>query len=204
MRATLIHWWRISVSLIACAGLAGCAGGPSFSQLFDDSAAGEGTGFQGSALIRAVVILARHQATPQQRAVAERNAQAAIARLERQIATERPRSVAKKSAPRKKTAASTGTKPKTSAKKLAAAPAPESEPEPTPVKPAAKLPARIAVKTVKDEKTAPGAEAAVMIYDVQSRRIVGNEVYDIEDEPRPDETVKFDTTVVRYVGATTY
>jgi hypothetical protein len=203
VRATLKSWGRIFVSGVACLALAGCAGGPSFAELFDDSARGEGTGFQGSALIRAVVILARHQATPQQRAVAERNAQAAVAKLERQIAAQRPPTVAKKrSAPRKKTTSSSGAKPKSAARKLAAAP--ESEPEPAPAKPAAKLPARIAVRTVKDEKTAPGAEAAVMIYDVQARRIVRNEVYDIEDEPRPNETVKFDTTVVRYVGATTY
>lgn len=193
--------------------MAGCAGGPTFSQLFDDSAAGEGTGFQGAALVRAVVILARHQATPQQRAVAVRNAEAAIAKMEREIAAERPKAVAKrKSAPKKKTASASqpagGSKPKTSAKKLAGAPAPEPEPEPepepAPAKPARKLPTRIAVRTVKDANTAPGAEAAVMIYDVQARRIVGNEVYDIEDEPRPNETVKFDTAVVRYVGATTY
>jgi hypothetical protein len=195
--------WRAAVALAVCAGLSGCAGGPSFSQLFDDSAAGEGTGIQGAALVRAVVILARHQATPQQRAVAVRNAEAAIAKMEREIAATRPKSVAKKktTAPKKSTATSqpsAGTTPK----KLAAAP--EPEPEPEPVKPAKKLPARIAVRTVKDEKTAPGAEAAVMIYDVQARRIVGNEVYDIEDEPRPNETVKFDTAVVRYVGATTY
>lgn len=199
--------WRTAVSIVVCAALAGCAGGPSFAELFDDSAAGEGTGIQGAALVRAVVIIARHQATPQQRAAAVRNAEAAIAKMEREIAASRPKSVAKKkTTPRKKTAATSepsgGSKPK----KLASAPAPEPEPEPEPepVKPAKKLPARIAVKTIKDEKTAPDAEAAVMIYDVQARRIVGNEVYDIEDEPRPNETVKFDTAVVRYVGATTY
>jgi hypothetical protein len=205
--------WRAAVAFVVCAALSGCASGPTFSQLFDDSAAGEGTGIQGAALVRAVVILARHQATPQQRAVAVRNAEAAIARMEREIATSRPKTVAKKkTTPRKKPSVaaqpSGGAKPKSSTKKLAAAPAPEPEaevePEPEPVKPAKKLPARIAVTTVKDEKTAPGAEAAVMIYDVQARRIVGNEVYDIEDEPRPNETVKFDTSVVRYVGATTY
>ena len=203
--------WRGVVAFVVCAALSGCAGGPTFSQLFDDSAAGEGTGFQGAALVRAVVILARHQATPQQRAVAQRNAEQAIARLERQSAAERPKTASRKKSTARKTAAtapakrSGGTKPKPAAEKIAANPVePEPEPEPEPVKPAKKLPARIAVKTVKDEKTAPGARAAVMIYDVQARRIVGNEVYDIEDEPKPNETVKFDTNVVRYVGAATY
>lgn len=196
--------WRTAVALVVCASMAGCAGGPTFAELFDDSAAGEGTGFQGAALVRAVVILARHQATPQQRAAAERNAERAIAALERQIAAERPKPTAKKKSPPRKTATtakrSSGATPKE--KKVAAEPAAaEPEPEPAPSKPVKKLPARIAVRTVKDEKTAPGAEAAVMIYDVQARRIVGNEVYDIEDEPKPNETVKFDTNVVRYVGA---
>ncbi len=204
--------WRVALSLAVCGSLAGCAGGPSFAELFDDSAAGEGTGFQGAALVRAVVILARHQATPQQRAVAERNAERAVAALERQIATEKPKTVPrKKSAPRKKTASvsppakrTSGSKDKAPEKKVAAVPEPEPEPEPEPTKPKKKLPARIAVRTVKDDKTAPNAEAAVMIYDVQARRIVGNEVYDIEDEPQPGETVKFDTSTVRYVGSTTY
>ena len=204
--------WRVALSLAVCSSLAGCAGGPTFAELFDDSAAGEGTGFQGAALVRAVVILARHQATPQQRAVAERNAERAVAALERQIANERPKTAArKKPAPRKKTASvsppvkkTSGSKSKTPEKKVATAPEPDPEPEPEPSKPKKKLPARIAVRTVKDDKTAPNAEAAVMIYDVQARRIVGNEVYDIEDEPQPGETVKFDTSTVRYVGSTTY
>lgn len=194
---------RFACTVVVCLALAGCAGGPSFSELFDTSAAAEGTGIQGVGLIRAVVILARHQATQEQRAVATRNAEAAIARMEREIASERPRTTAKKkSPPRKKT--TTASAP-SGTKKRAGAPAPEPDEEPAPEPaPAKKLPARIAVRTVKDAKTAPGAEAAVMIYDVQARRIVGNEVYDIEDEPRPNETVKFDTAVVRYVGATTY
>lgn len=225
--------WRSAVSLLVCGALAGCAGGPSFGELFDESAAGEGTGIQGAALVRAVVILARHQATPRQREVAEQNARRAVAALERQIATERPKTIARKhSTPRTKTAAiskpkktTAGTKagttrknlpresPTIPGKKLAAtapAPEPEREPEPeperapAPAKPAKKLPARIAIRTVKDEKTVPGAEAAVMIYDVQARRIVGNEVYDIEAEPRSGDTVKFDTNVVRYVGASGY
>jgi len=180
--------WRAAVAGLVGVALAGCAGGPGFAELFDDSAAGEGTGIQGAALVRAVVILARHQATAEQRAVAEKRAQQAIAALERQLAAERsPTAAREKPAVRK---------PAPTARR-SGAPAP-----PAPTKPMKKLPARIAVRTVKDARTAPGAVAAVMIYDVQARRIVGNEVYDIEDEPRPDETVKFDTSVVRYVGAT--
>ena len=128
---------RSICTVAVCFALAGCAGGPSFSELFDTSAAAEGTGIQGVGLVRAVVILARHQATPQQRAVATRNAEAAIARMEREIAAERPKTTAKKkSPPRKKTVAASapsgGTKPK---------PEEEPEPEPAPAKPSKKLPA---------------------------------------------------------------
>ena len=155
---------RAALGLALALLLASCAGGPRFSELFDESAAGEGTGFQGAALVRAVVILARHEATPQQREIAVRHADRAVAALEKQIA-----------APPKHLAGS-----KTAAKK--------------------RLPDRIAVPTVKDEHTTAKAEAAVMLYDVRARRIVGNEVYDIEKEPPPGETVRFDTSVVRYVG----
>jgi hypothetical protein len=206
--------WRGLLLVTLCGALASCTGGPSFSELFDTSAAAEGTGIQGAGLVRAVVILARHQATSRQREIAQQNAERAIAQLERQIAADHPKATGRKKStpPKKKSTASqstkhpAGTKKEPSEQKIAAVeePEPEPEPQPEPAKPKKKLPARIAVRTVMDEKTAPGAEAAVMIYDVQARRIVGNEVYDIEDEPAPGETVKFDSSVVRYVGATTY
>jgi hypothetical protein len=204
--------WRAAVALVVCVAMAGCAGGPSFAELFDDSAAGEGTGIQGAALVRAVVILARHKATPQQHAVAERNARAAVAKMEREIAAERPRTVAKKkpTPAKKKSTASAGAKPGSAPKKTAGAPAPppaaepESEPESAPARPAKKLPKRIAIPTVKDENTAPGASVAAMIYDVEARRMVSDEVYDLASEPRSGETVKFEAKVVRYVGSSDY
>lgn len=71
---------------VAVAGLfAGCVGDVKFSDLFDDSARGEGTGIQGSSLIRAVVILAKHDASAKQRAVAEQNGRRAVARMQTQI-----------------------------------------------------------------------------------------------------------------------
>ena len=118
-----------------------------------------------------MVILARHQAAPRQRQVAEQNATKAVAALQRQIVAEEARPPA-----------SGGKKP---GKKRT-------------------LPARIAVRTVKDSNTAPQAQAAVMIYDVRARRIVGNEVYDIEQEPAPGEIVRFDTQTVRYVGVMSF
>ena len=59
-----------------------------FSDLFDESAAGEGTGIQGSSLARAVVILATHQASAKQVAVAQENGRRAVAKLQARIAAE--------------------------------------------------------------------------------------------------------------------
>ena len=35
-------------------------------------------------------------------------------------------------------------------------------------------------------------------------RIVGNEVYDIEQEPQPGEIVRFETQTARYVGVASF
>ena len=84
--------------LTAIALLSGCAGGSGvrFSDLFDESAAAEGTGVQGSSLIRAVVILATHQASAKQVAVAQENGRRAVAKLQARIAAD------ERSAPRVK------------------------------------------------------------------------------------------------------
>ena len=76
--------------LTAVALLSGCAGGSGvkFSDLFDESAAAEGTGVQGSSLVRAVVILATHEASAKQRAVAEQNGRRAVAKIQARIAAE--------------------------------------------------------------------------------------------------------------------
>ena len=72
-------------ALTAAAFLAGCAGGGSgvrFADLFDESAAAEGTGIQFTGIVRAVVILAKHDATARQRQVAEQNGRRAVAKLQ--------------------------------------------------------------------------------------------------------------------------
>ena len=73
--------------LTAIALLSGCAGGSGvrFSDLFDESAAAEGTGVQGSSLVRAVVILATHQASAKQVAVAQENGRRAVAKLQARV-----------------------------------------------------------------------------------------------------------------------
>ncbi len=97
---------QLIAPLTAVAILSGCAGGSSvkFSDLFDESARAEGTGVQGSSLVRAVVILATHEASAKQRAVAEQNGRRAVAKLQARIAAE------EKTAPRVKPAG--GKKPR--------------------------------------------------------------------------------------------
>ncbi len=58
----------------------------------------------------------------------------------------------------------------------------------------------IAVKTEKDERTVPQAKADVMIWDVESQQIVGNNVYDVESTPPIGQTAKFETYAAEYVG----
>ena len=56
----------------------------------------------------------------------------------------------------------------------------------------------IAVDTVKDEKST-GAKT-VMIFDTQSKEIVGNNVYDVKEAPATGSVAKFDTYSAEYVG----
>jgi hypothetical protein len=59
----------------------------------------------------------------------------------------------------------------------------------------------IAVDTEKDEHTSPKAKKAVMIWDTQSERVVGNNVYDVQSTPSVGSTAKFDTYSAEYVGS---
>ena len=59
----------------------------------------------------------------------------------------------------------------------------------------------IAVDTVKNEKTSPKAKKAVMIYDTQSGKVVGNNVYDVQSPPAVGSTAKFESYSAEYVGS---
>ena len=59
----------------------------------------------------------------------------------------------------------------------------------------------IAVETEPDERTSPEAEANVMIWDTESEKIVGNNVYDVEETPEVGSTAKFETYSAEYVGS---
>ena len=121
----------------------------------------------------AIVILAKHKATPEQRQIAVARAKKAIAKIE----TAQARTAAKKS--------KTGGTKKSTAK---------AEP------PAKKLPRYIAVDTAKDERTVPQAEKSVVIFDTETQEIVGNNVYDVKSTPPVGGTAKFETYTAEYVG----
>jgi hypothetical protein len=56
----------------------------------------------------------------------------------------------------------------------------------------------IAVDTVR-EKDSAGAQS-VMIYDTQTQKIVGNEVYDVKQTPKDGALSKFDSYSAEYAG----
>lgn len=193
-----------AAALTVAALLPGCGGGSGvrFSDLFDQSASAEGTGIQFTGVIRAVVILATHDATARQRQVAEQNGRRAVAKLQARIAARERETapaakqksthhpvVAEASAPKPKQSVASPEKPET-----------ETPPPPHPAKQKA-LPRIIAVATEKDEHTDKKAARAIMLFDTHSQQIIGNKVYDIESEPKLGEDVRFETHSTSYIGA---
>lgn len=61
----------------------------------------------------------------------------------------------------------------------------------------------IAVDTEKNQKTSPKAKKAVMIWDTESEKVVGNNVYDVESTPAVGSTAKFETYSAQYVATGT-
>jgi hypothetical protein len=174
MAKILSHAGTVCTSVVMSAALVlgGCAGGPPSEALFDPSPEAEGTGIAIVGLVRAVVIIARYQASERQRAVANQRARASYQKL---VSRDQARSGAQTggSAAEKKT--TTG-------------------------KPARKkVPRYIAVDTERDTRS-KGAKS-IMIWDTQVQEVVGNEVYDVEAPPRPLDTARFDTYSAQYVGA---
>ena len=60
-------------------------------------------------------------------------------------------------------------------------------------------PKYIAVDTVGSEQS-PAKSKQVMIYDTQSKSIVGNSVYNLGQEPQSGSTAKYDMMTAQYVG----
>lgn len=63
----------------------------------------------------------------------------------------------------------------------------------------ASMPKYIAVDTVTSTESPAGAKP-VMLYDTQSRKIVGNDVYNMKNKPAVGSNKKFDTMTAQYVG----
>ena len=61
----------------------------------------------------------------------------------------------------------------------------------------------IAVDTEKNQKTSPKAKKAVMLWDTESEKVVGNNVYDVESTPAVGSTAKFETYSAQYVATGT-
>lgn len=61
----------------------------------------------------------------------------------------------------------------------------------------------IAVDTEKDSKSSSQAKKSVMIWDTQSQKVVGNEVYDVKSPPPVGSTAKFEGYQAEYVGSGT-
>lgn len=167
------HALRAAAALFASAAfvLNGCTGMPSYEALFDPSPEAEGTGVMGAGLVRAVVIIAKYQASERQRTVANQRARAAYAKLVRRAEQTRATPI-RLDAGEKKTA-----KRKPARKKL---------------------PRYIAVDTERDARSK--GTKSIMIWDTQVQEVVGNEVYDVSAPPRPLDTARFDTYSAQYVG----
>ena len=58
----------------------------------------------------------------------------------------------------------------------------------------------IAVDTDNSKETSPQAKKSVMIWDTQSEKIVGNNVYDVQTPPQTGEVGKFDTYNATYIA----
>lgn len=61
----------------------------------------------------------------------------------------------------------------------------------------------IAVDTVKNEKTSPEAKKSVMVWDTESQKVAGRDVYDVKSPPKVGATAKFDKYSAEYVGSGT-
>lgn len=126
----------------------------------------------GAALLAggAAFVVSKQQATARQRQIALQNARAAEARL---LAQQR-------SATKPSTTSSTG---RTVAKKA----------------PAKSVPRYLAVDTVAQSQS-PAQTKQTMLYDTQSRKLVGNTVWNVKRVPAQGSTVKYDTMTAQYVG----
>ncbi len=116
----------------------------------------------------------KHQASEKQRKIAEARAQIYLAKLQQ----ERSRQSA--SASSSSSSSSSGS----SSKKA-------------PAKAPVQTPRYLAVET--EQGDGYKGNTAVMLYDTQSKSLVGNDVYDLKSEPKTGSVAKYDTVQAQYV-----
>jgi hypothetical protein len=177
---------NVQLGLVTAAFLfSGCGNMPPYSAIFDTSPEAIGTGITGVGLVRAVVIIAKYQATERQRQLAEQNARRAYQKIvARQETIERP------SRPKTATAAH---EPKPGATPAPARLAPMLPPVERPPK----IPPYMAVDTAPDTRSK--GKKTVMIWDTTSKQLIGNEVYDVQALPAIMENARFETYSAQYV-----
>jgi hypothetical protein len=151
---------------------------------------GTGVQFSGLPEVVKVIILATYPPTPQQTHVAEVRARKAVA------------SIAKKHSKRT-TVAKTKSSGKP-AKVVAGAPEPKVAPAEEVKTAAAVLKEEtgttvIAVDTQADSRLK--GDRAVMLWNTQTQRFVGNNVYDISSPPAQGQVAQWGSTTARYVGS---
>ena len=61
-------------------------------------------------------------------------------------------------------------------------------------------PRYISINTEKSGTAPTATGPSIMVFDTQSRQIVGNNVYDLKSQPKAGQTTKFDTYSTLYVG----
>lgn len=153
---------------------------------------GTGVQFSGIPEVVKVIILATYPATPQQTHVAEQHARKAVA------------SIAKKQS-KHTTVAKTTSKPHTSVAGTSSSGGPEAKVAVEDTKSAATVlkeqtgSAVIAVDTQADNRLQ--GERAVMLWNTQTQRFVGNNVYDISSPPAEGQVAQWGSTTARYVGS---
>lgn len=176
-----------------------------------------------SRIISTQTRLIRYEATEYQRKVAEQRARAFMAAHRKEVAAAASREKAAKSTPKTSTAKKTP-KSKPSEPEVTTSPGkkkgktevadnrktesptkPEKEaPAEKPSKPVEKpkeLPRYIAVDTVKDKRASAKAKKVVMIWDTHAEKLVGNNLYDVENPPKVGQTKVFETYAAEYIGA---
>jgi hypothetical protein len=158
---------------------------------------GTGVQFSGLPEVVKVIILATYPPTPQQTHVAEVRARKAVASIARRHTKHATVAKVKPSS-----------KPSGKPAKLAAGP---SEAKVAPAAPAEEVKTAaavlkeetgttvIAVDTQADSRLK--GERAVMLWNTQTQRFVGNNVYDISSPPAQGQVAQWGSTTARYVGS---